>query len=237
MFDNYTLKARYYPVIVLFLPIVVIGFFNSIQFDSVIHFITSLGVVGALTYLFSQLGRDQGKRKEPLLWKSWGGAPTIQVMRLNNPHFDKHTKQRYHQKLQQLCPVPVPPDAELESSHPLTTDDIYHAWTKYLISQTRDNKKFSLLLKENTSYGFRRNLWGLRPFAIGLALTLLLSNYFYWALKLNVFNPLKFPDSFFYTSIAILLLVLFWLLVVTKGWIKLVAFSYAERLCEAVDNL
>ncbi len=237
MFDNYTLKARYYPVILLFMPIIVTGFFYSLQFESILHFLSSLGVAGALTYLFSQLGRDQGKRKEPFLWRTWGGAPTMQIMRLSNTYFDNHTKQRYHQKLQQLCPVPTPPDATMESNSLHTTDEIYRAWTKYLISQTRDKSKFSLLFKENTSYGFRRNLWGLRPFAIGLAIIVLSGNYFFWALTLNVFNPRNFPNSFIYTSVTVLLVILFWLLIVTKNWIKSVAFAYSERLCESVDNL
>jgi len=237
MFDTYTLKARYYPVIILFLPIIIIGFFYSLQFDSIFHFLASIGVVGALTYLFSQLGRDQGKRKEALLWKYWGGMPSLQLLRLRHPRIDKHTKQRYHQKLQSLCPVPIPPDVEMEESNPSDADEIYRAWTKYVISQTRDIQKFSLLLKENTSYGFRRNLWGLRAFAIGLAAVSQLANYFFWVFKLNVFNPLKFPHGFIYSTIAILLIILFWVLVVTKDWIKLVAFSYAERLCECVDNL
>jgi hypothetical protein len=237
MFDNYTLKARYYPVLILFLPIIIIGFFYSLQFESVFHFLGSLGVVGALTYLFSQLGRDQGKQKESSLWKNWGGAPTIQLIRLRNSHLDSHTKQRYHQKLQQLCPVSAPPDAEQEINQPNKADDVYQAWAKYLISQTRDNKKFSLLYKENVSYGFRRNLWGLRPFALTLAIVLLVGNYLFWFVKLNNLNPVLFPNSFIYSSIGILLIILFWMLLVTKSWIKLVAFSYAERLWECSDNL
>jgi len=163
--------------------------------------------------------------------------PSIQLLRLRHQHIDKHTKQRYHQKLQSLCPVSVPPDVEMEKNNPSVADDIYQAWTKYVISQTRDSQKFSLLLKENTSYGFRRNLWGLRPFAIGLAAIALLANYCFWVFKLKAFNPLKFPEGFIYSTMAILLIILFWVLVVTKAWIKLVAFSYAERLCECVDNL
>ena len=237
MFDNYTLKARYFPVIIFLFPIVVIGVFYSLQFNSIFHLLTSLGVVGALTYLFSQLGRDKGKLKEPSLWKDWGGMPSIQLLRLRDPRFDKHTKQRYHQKLQILCPVTSVPDTGMESNDPQAADDVYNAWTKYLISQSRDNKKFSLLYKENVSYGFRRNLWGLRSQALILSLSLLIANYLFWAFTFNNFNPQAFPNSFIYSSICILIIILFWLFIVTKGWIKMVAFSYAERLCECADNL
>ena len=237
MFDNYTLKARYYPVIILFLPIIVMGFFYSLEFESIFHFIGSVGVVGALTYLFSQLGRDQGKIKEPSLWESWGGSPTTQLLRIQNEHLDTNTKQRYHQKLQRLCPVPMPPDIGMETSNPKTANDIYNAWTKFLISQTRDTKEFRLLFKENTSYGFRRNLWGLKPIALTIIGVLLFSNYFYWIIKLKIRNPLLLPESFQYSTIVIFILLLFWLFIVTKSWVKMVAVSYAERLCECVDNL
>jgi hypothetical protein len=73
MFDNYTLKARFYPVIILFLPMIVIGIFYSLQFEEIYLLLSSLGIVGALMYLFSQLGRDQGKLKEQRLWQIWGG--------------------------------------------------------------------------------------------------------------------------------------------------------------------
>ena len=237
MFDNYTLKARYFPVILFLLPIVTLGFFYSLQFESIFHFLVSLGVIGSLTYLLSQLGRDKGKLKETSLWKEWGGTPSVQLLRLENSHLDKFTKQRYHQKLQSLCPVVSPPDEEMEVKSLQEADAIYQAWTKYLISQTRDNKKFYLLYKENTSYGFRRNLWGLRPLAITFSLCLLITNYLFWSLKLNTFNAQAFPNGFVYSTISILAIILFWLFVVTKRWVKMVAFSYAERLCECADNL
>jgi hypothetical protein len=31
--------------------------------------------------------------------------------------------------------------------------------TAWLLTQTRDTKTFSILFRENISYGFRRNLW------------------------------------------------------------------------------
>ncbi len=237
MFDNYTLKARYFPVILFLFPIVILGFFYSLQFESIFQFLASLGVIGALTYLLSQLGRDKGKLREASLWKGWGGTPSIQLLRLKNSHLDKFTKQRYHQKLQSLCPVASPPDEEMELTRPQEADTVYQAWTKYLISQTRDSKKFALLYKENTNYGFRRNLLGLRSLAITFSLCLLIINYLFWSFKLNTFNTQVFPNSFIYSTITIAVIIFFWLFVVTKSWVKLVAFSYAERLCECADNL
>jgi hypothetical protein len=237
MFDNYTLKARFYPVIILFLPIVITGIFYSFEFKSLNQLLTSAAIVGALTYLFSQLGRDQGKKKEPALWKTWGGSPSVQILRLRDQHLNKHTKQRYHQKLQSLFPVDEIPNIDMETNDSIGADEVYKAWSQYLISQTRDGKKFSLLLKDNISYGFRRNLWGLKLHGIILTSSLIIGNYLFEVIKNKSWNPFDFTNVFQYSSFVLVAILLFWLFVVTKQWIKIVAFSYAERLLESVENI
>ncbi len=235
MFDYYSLRARYYPIVILFFPVVILGAFYSLEFESISHFIGSLGVLGALTYLFSQLGRDLGKQKEPGLWRHWGGMPSIQLLRWKNDHFDTYTKKRYHARLNTLCPVGNTPDIALETADSKASDEIYRAWCKYIISQTRDTRKFNLLFKENTNYGFRRNLWGLRTVALWLIMVLLLCNYCVWLIKLNNFNPLVYPTNYFYSTGALVLILFFWMIVVNRNWVRGVAFAYADRLCEAVD--
>ncbi|HWB27616.1 MAG TPA: hypothetical protein VG738_19200 [Chitinophagaceae bacterium] len=237
MFDQYTLKARFYPVIILFFPLVVAGVFYSFEFKTAAHFLSSLGLVGALTYLFSQLGRDRGKQKEPALWQSWGGVPSVQLLRLTDSRINKHTKEKYHQKLQGACPVPIAPTLTMEANNLPEADEVYQAWTKHLIGQTRDTKKFSLLFKENISYGFRRNLWGVKPIALFMIGLSLVTNYIFWYIRLRSFNPLIFPDSFWYSSAALFALLLFWIFIVKKAWVKIPALAYAERLCEAAEQI
>ena len=237
MFDQYSLKARFYPVIILFFPIVIIGVAYSLEFEKLFALLSSLGMAGALTYLFSQLGRDRGKLKEANLWKSWGGAPSTQLLRINDTRIDKHTKLRYHQRLQVLCPVTVIPSLELENTNCDECDEVYKGWTKYLITKTRDTKTYSLLYKDNISYGFRRNLWGLKIFGILLTSLLILGNYFFWVIRNNTFNPLSFSDSFKYSSAVLVQILLFWIFIVNKKWVRIPAFSYAERLCEATEQI
>ena len=237
MFDSYTLKARFYPVIILFFPIVLIGLFYSFEFKTVIHFFSSIGFLSALTYLFSQLGRDQGKRKELDLWKSWGGTPSIQILRLCDQNIDKHTKQKYHQKLQTLFPVTSTPNQAMETNAPEEADEIYKAWSHFLITKTRDTKGYPLLFKENINYGFRRNLWGLKTAAIILVTALIIGNYLFWGATNNSWNPITFPHAFLYSTVALVLVLLFWLIIIRRNWVKSVAFSYAYRLCETIETL
>src|ERR1700744_691157 len=152
MIGIYTLKARLYPIILVFLPIPLLGIVYSFEFKTYVHAVSSIGIAGALTYLLSQIGRDRGKKKEKELWSSWGGTPTTQLLRIKNPLIDIHTKTRYHNKLQTLCPMPILPDQNMENTDLGKADECYAAWSNYLRTQTRDTKKFPLVFKENISY-------------------------------------------------------------------------------------
>lgn len=236
MIDAYSLKARVYPMLILFSPLIIVGFFFSIQFDSIVHGFSSLGIVGILSYLFSQLGRDQGKKKEPELWDSWGGPVTTQILRLTDNTIDQYTKERYHKRLLQLCPTDVP-ELNRERNDIKASDEIYRAWTKFLISNTRNVKDFPLLLKENTSYGFRRNLWALKPSAITLVLSLIVVNYLVSFRDVGLYDPFKFLDQFWYVNSSLLLILVFWIFIINRDWVKVPALAYAQRLCESVDQL
>jgi hypothetical protein len=236
MFDNYSVKARLYPMGLMFLPVVVVGIAYSYQFSSLTQSIGSIGGTACLSFLLSQLGRDMGKKKEPNLWHGWGGAPTVQLLRLNNTVIDTHTKRRYHVSLKERCEIPELTQVQLGSYTELP-DAVYQTWTKYLISKTRDTKAFSLLYKENVNYGFRRNLWGLKPVAVPFIVAVILSWYFVNTIFYDTYNPLMFPPQWFAANVALLVLLTFWIAVVTKNWVRIVAFAYAERLLEASGQL
>lgn len=234
MLDSYSLKARVYPMLILLLPILVAGVFYSIQLENSWHFVMSLGLVSVLTYFFSQLGRDLGKKREKELWNSWGGAPSIQILRFSDSTLDKHTKERYHLRLQSLCPIQTP--INLSDPHP-ELDEKYAAWNKFLISKTRDTKVFNLLFKENVSYGFRRNLWAIKPIAILIILVLMILNYLYEVRLSGTINPLMLSQTFWGCSLSLLLLLIVWLFIINEEWVKTPAFSYALRLCESIEQL
>lgn len=235
-FDNYSMKARLYPMVLMFLPFAIVSIAFSYNVSSTAQSIGSLGGAACLSFLLSQIGRDGGKKKEPALWRSWGGSPSVQILRISDYTLDTHTKQRYHKSLKSLCQV-----TELTTAQQLNyvelTDEVYKAWTQFLIGKTRDIAMFSLLYKENISYGFRRNLWGLKPYAIALIVAIMLGWYFLNSYLYGSYIPTAFPLQWLLANAGLLIVLLFWVFVVTKNWIKLVAFAYAERLMEACDRL
>ncbi len=231
----YNLKARIYPVILSLIPVIFIGSVYSFHLQSYYQVLTSLGITTALYFLFSQLGRDKGKALEKEMWRKWRGTPTTQILRFSNDIIDKHTKSRYHQKLKKLTNIGNELDEEFEKNLPQKADEIYQSWTKFLLSKTRDTKKYNLLFQENINYGFRRNLLGLKRIAILIIILLMISSFLY-SFIMNEYI-VKFSSELLISEIILILILIFWLGIVRENWIKTVAFSYAERLIETINTI
>lgn len=233
--DKYSLNARIYPMVLFFMPLIILGITYSIKFEAYIQILSTLGASAALIYFLANLGRDLGKKGEPNLWTKWGGMPTAQLLSYNNDRIDKITKRNYHERLCELSPIEKKPD--FQSSELSSVIDIYRYWSKFLISKTRDTKKYSLLFKENISYGFRRNAWGLRNLAIILCVLSLSGNFLYSLLMTNQFEWKSLPISFVVSESLILVWMLIWIFVIRNSWVKVPAFAYGERLLESISTI
>ncbi len=233
--DKYTIKARLYPSFLVLLPAFVVSIYYITDIEKYYHYFTAFAAVGLFTYLLAQLGRDKGKLKEPDLHIFFGGKPTTQILRHSNNHIDIVTKQRYHKLLSQKIDNLKIPTAEEEAYNANHADQVYDSCAKYLISKTRDTKKFNLLFKENISYGFRRNLWGMKPWALLLIILCFICHLFFATKQFVVFNQFAPKDIGLFVFLFVT--TIFWFSVVTKNWIKIVAFAYAERLYESLNDL
>src|SRR5271170_428316 len=164
--DGYERKARLYPGLLLVAPVVItlVGVASA-----KLSTLESLGTVAAGcggAFLLTQLARDAGKRCEKDLFEAWGGMPSIAVFRHRDSLIDVLTKARYHGCLVALVKGAKAPTPEEEAADPAGADQVYSAWSSYLRVHTRDTKKYPLLFQENVSYGYRRNVCGLRPLGI-----------------------------------------------------------------------
>lgn len=235
--NRYNLTARVFPMLLFYLPLLIVAVMFSIEIDKEIHMLSSFGVIAALSYFNAQLGRKYGKSKELALWQSWGGAPTTQILRWRNTILDANTKKRYHFELQSLCPVNPFPTEAIETADHLKADAAYNSWIRYLISQTRDTKIFNLLFSENINYGFWRNLWALKNAALLLDIFVMVGIYLYFYFIQGTLNPLHFPFIFFISEALLLVILILWLFVITSDSIKIPAFGYAERLLESINKI
>lgn len=232
--DIYTIEARIAPVLVTFLPLglAVIAWFPAkfVGQGLLTGVLTSIG----MTALLAQFGRDLGKRKEPNLFKSWGGAPTTQMLRYRDSKLNSVSLERYRKKLESLVNKKLPSEDE-EQKKPKDADTIYLSCVDYLRINTKDSKRFPLVCSENINYGFRRNLWGLKPIGIIANLIALISTVLLLYLNKNNIGLLS-PIVFFVVLIEVLFLGL-WIFAITTRWVKIAADAYAKSLLATCDKL
>ncbi len=232
-FNTYSLKARVYPSVIVLLPCFILAIVYVTNVELYYHYLTSFACFGIFSFVLSQIGRDNGKKKENRLFKYWGGKPTSMILRHSNDHLDIHTKKRFHAKLEQTIPYIKIPTHEEEMENLQAADAIYDSCTKWLISKTRDESRYSLLFKENINYGFRRNLWGMKTWAIGIIAICILVHSFMITQKFTSIEIVKTKDWMLLG--VFILFALFWLIMVNREWVKITAFSYAERLYETLQ--
>jgi hypothetical protein len=111
-----------------------------------------------------------------------GRLATTKLLRHRDISIDAPTKARYHRALGNSVPglkMPTPAD---ELAHPETADAVYRSVTRRL-AEARRGPNFPMISYENASYGFRRNMLGLKPIAIVLAfLVAVLTGLGWWLL-------------------------------------------------------
>lgn len=240
--DPYDRPARLYPALLVFMPIpILIICLYGTENMAAASLLSIAGFCGA-AFLLARTARNLGKRLQDSLFKKWGGAPTTQLLRHSSSHFDAHTKERYHGILSVGLGKSMP-TAEQEQENPIAADELYTAATKWLIGQTRDQKKFPLVFKENVAFGFHRNCFGLRWYGAWIGLGCLLIVLIHGD-TISLSNPYLFPSQLLHFTIPCLLalvvsmlMIIAWLAFLNEGAAKQAAFAYAERLVQGCDSL
>lgn len=224
--DSYTWYARVLPVYLTIFPVaMVIAALPLRGLNLPISAIVSFVFV-PLAYFGGELGSDRGKKRERGLWSKWGGPPTTRFLRHSNDEFNHVTRQRVHEKLRTLgLHVPSPEEEQRPSA-----DDYYASCTDELIRRTRDSSRFPLVFKGLTQYGFRRNLFGLKPIALPISFISLAICAGSAVLTWQSEDPSAIPIIATAISLGLLLSWLFW---VKEEIVHVAANRYARFLLEA----
>lgn len=233
--DPYDRSARLYPAFLVVAPGVatVVALLSKRPAGLEALAGTAVGLGGA--FLLAQLGRDRGKAQEPGLFQSWGGMPSVAILRHSHKRIDSLTKARYHSQLSYLVKGGKAPTIDEEEGQPAAADEVYSAWSHYLRVNTRDKKKYQLLFQENVNYGYRRNVWGLRPLGIlvSAASALLAGGSTYLGYRANG----SLNEATTCAAVLSLLFLGLWLFRFSSDWVRLPADAYAERLLETLETL
>lgn len=238
--DPYDRKARAVPgllsVLPLLIPLLVI---YGPEHPTITAVVGLLGGCGAI-FALANVARGRGKHLEGKLVKEWGGIPTTIVLRHRDTFLDRISKNRYHEAISTKLGIDMP-TAEEEEKDPSNADEIYIGATRQIRELTRKNNP--LLLSENISYGFHRNMLGMKPVGvlfclIGIGFGLMISN------VLKISPPYVFPTNIADPGLAggLTLLVsasmLFaWIFYFNRAAVRRIGFAYAERLLECLPSL
>jgi hypothetical protein len=233
LIDAYSMRARLQPALLMLLPAcAALLLIAPAQLEPARTILLLAGTLGG-AMLLSNLARDAGKQLEPRLWKSWGGRPSVALLRHRDPRLTAAVKSRYHTRLSKALKRPFPTAVE-EGADPTAADDVYEAANAWLLASSRDQEKFQALFSENVSYGFRRNLLGLRPWVLACCVLALAT------IAVAYFTPLlpTRPDASTAAAatVIVLLYAAIFVVVIRRSWVRRAADAYALRLLETADR-
>jgi len=235
LFDVYSLRARIWPATIVVMPLALSGLAWFGSDSTTWRGLLGVFVFGGLVALADQIGRERGRRKQAELFRAWGGKPTTRLLRHRDKTLNPLTKARYHQRLKEIMPLSSMPTAEEERADPAHADQVYETCGDYLLEKTRDEQKFALLFSENINYGFRRNLWALKPAGMvfsGLGFVASTIRLLAMYRAGTALAPIPIGAA----ALNALLLCL-WLAVINSRWVQTVAVAYALRLLAACEEL
>lgn len=243
-FDAYERRARLYPGLIAIFPAVAVSLalFPNLVGGHIGGTLVAIFSYVGVFYLLANLARSEGKKVEPRLLLKWGGWPTNILLRHRDDTLDSHTKKRYHDAIAKLASDFTPPTVEEEQSRPDLADDAYRSATKRLL-ELRRGTRYQLVHKENEEYGFRRNMLGLKPWAIGISilvgLTLVLI--WFWPFRHSrisedsLFDDLGNRWPIYALFLGDLIVTFFWVLYVNAEWVRQAAFGYADALFRTLE--
>lgn len=225
-FDRYALQARLAPALLCLFPIFL---FVAVSFPKLYE--TAAGLVGlalacGVLTVASHFARSCGKRTEQRLVSEWGGLPTTLALQNKDGKIDGITHERYVSFFQEKIPNWSMAEGDRAA---------FDSAVRWLIGQTRDSSKFSLLLKENISYGFRRNCRGLKPFGVVIAIASIAA----FGFKFDWSAELAFgtdPLAIGATGVSVCILV-WWTFIARDDWVLEAGDAYAHALLSAIDGL
>ena len=238
--DRYDRKARLRPALFCALPLVSLVVLLIPELGAIWG---SIGVVvvycGGSTLLI-QIGRDLGAALEGRLYQSWGGKPSAAMLRHTDDRLSKPTKDRYRTFLSTAVPGLALPSPQEEAANPEQADTRYDSANRWLLEHTRDHARFDLLFTENMNYGFRRNLFGLKPIALGINATalILLIGMAAGAWTGQFSSTIHALSSEWWVSMLITVLHTALFVAYIRGdWVRMAADTYAQQLLAACDSL
>lgn len=229
--DSYERTARLTPGLLLLVPIAIV--FVGFGFPLTPWSATLAGLVLAVAgpvVLAKHVG-NRGRSLEDTLYQSWGGPPTTLLLRP-----PAHGE---------LGPILAQRRSNVERASKVTLPDgsgpdhgadaeVYKAAVLTIRSKTTDHARFPLVFAENKSYGFERNLLGVKTEGLVASGVCVLGPA--GALILAILGPAPLdPTSLGLAFAANTVILVFWTIWPTSKRVEDAGTRYAERLLDAAS--
>ncbi len=233
--DSYSFRARFLAAVLVLAPaIAAVAAWVPIESASW-TMLGSAGVLVAAAALLSHLARGVGQKQQERLFSMWDGPPTTRFLRHRDETLNERTRKRYHEQLAVLVPGIRIPSARSERERPDAADSVYASCVDWLRERTRDRTKFRLVFEENVSFGFRRNLWAMKPAGLTLAALGFAISGARLAFDLLSSNaPSVETGTALFLSVA---LGTWWVLRIKPAWVAEAANSYAKAMLACCEKL
>ena len=231
--DAYDRQARLYPAAAVAAPATLLAlmlFSLPKWWSGLIGFI----VAGGLHLIIVQIVRDLGTEQQPNLFKMWGGTPTTVRLRWASAA-NTTLHQRRHDDVAAGTGVTLP-TAEQEVADPAAADEAYETAATVLREKTRNADEHGMVKTEVTHYGFRRNLYGCRPFGVAVAAVCALAEVVLALLGSRNIVETNVP-LMVVAAVASGIWLAGWVLVITPTFVRRSADRYADSLINASARL
>lgn len=239
-FDPYDRKARLQPALLTAISTLVSIMLLIPELGSIWASIGGLFLYCGATTFLTQVGRDRGKSAEPSLYRSWDGKPSVAMLRNSDTRIDETTKERYRSFLNKTVPgLTLASEAE-ECKCSKKADEGYESATIWLRAHTRDREKFNLLFRENMNYGFRRNIYALKPWAwtfdiVAISFVVFLNFDLLTGKTSTIIQSITMEN---WTCIMMIVIhALIFAFALKERWVRAAADAYAQQLLAACDIL
>jgi hypothetical protein len=159
--DEYELKARIAPGLILALPILVDAVYVAPFLNRWPIFAAGSVCSLALIYGLGYLVRARGQAVEASLWKKWGGPPSTRVMRYRDTSFGSEVKDSIHKAVANEFGLVLMGPSD-EKKNPKQAESLIKDAFSRLRQFLRQHDAAGLWQKSNVEYGFCRNMIGCR---------------------------------------------------------------------------
>ncbi|WP_157876667.1 hypothetical protein [Streptomyces graminilatus] len=230
--DDYERRARLAPGLLALLPVsVALAVLGLSKAPVVVSVLTALSLAGGPVVL-AELVRHQGRKVQEVLWASWGGSPTIQKLRLRQDGQNSLQRETWRKAVSFVTGIELP-SVRSERANPVKADETIEVAVGQIRSLTRDEVKFPLVRAENRSYGFHRNLYGIRWTGriTGLLVVLGVLMYIVWLANVDHQSALTLVNTLALLSTVACLVI--WCVLPSPARMQNAAERYAYELLQA----